>query len=100
MNKLQFEERTDANYTKYKFLENANNPVGKIMTENSNLKSSIFTRNVIAYYTMQLTTMEYIDPDAAKDINISAPGLRNRILTNVHINGHHWVFDKSSSHYN
>jgi uncharacterized coiled-coil protein SlyX len=38
--------------------------------------------------------------DAAKDINISAPGLRNRILTNVHINGHHWVFDKSSSHYN
>jgi hypothetical protein len=68
MNKLQFEERTDANYTKYKFLENANNPVGKIMTENSNLKSSIFTRNVIAYYTMQLTTMEYIDPNAAKDI--------------------------------
>jgi len=38
--------------------------------------------------------------DAAKDINISAPGLRNRILTNVHLNGHHWVFDKSSSHYN
>ena len=37
---------------------------------------------------------------AAADAKISAPGLRTRILTNVHINGHHWVFDKSSSHYN
>ena len=37
--------------------------------------------------------------DAAEDANISAPGLRNRILTNVHINDHHWVFDKASSHY-
>jgi len=69
MNKLEFEERTDANYTKYKFLESSNNPVGKIMTESSNLKSSIFTRNVLAYYIMQLTAMEYIDPNAAQDIN-------------------------------
>ena len=68
MNKLEFEERTDANYTKYKFIESSNNPVGKIMTESSNLKSSIFTRNVLAYYIMQLTAMEYIDPNAAKDI--------------------------------
>jgi hypothetical protein len=37
--------------------------------------------------------------DAAKDANVSAPGLRNRILTNVHINDHHWVFDKKSTHY-
>jgi len=37
--------------------------------------------------------------DAAKDSNISAPGLRNRILTNVHINDNHWIFDKTSTHY-
>jgi len=37
--------------------------------------------------------------DAAKDCNISAPGLRSRILTNVHINNHHWKFDKGASHY-
>jgi hypothetical protein len=36
---------------------------------------------------------------AAKDAKISPPGLRNRILTDVHINGYHWVFDKSASHY-
>jgi hypothetical protein len=38
--------------------------------------------------------------DAARDCNISAPGLRNRILTDVHTNNYHWVFDKGSTHYN
>lgn len=38
--------------------------------------------------------------DAAKDAKISAPALRKRILTDVHLNNHHWVFDKSACHYN
>ena len=37
--------------------------------------------------------------DAARDCNISAPGLRNRILTKVHLDDYHWIFDKNSSHY-
>jgi hypothetical protein len=37
--------------------------------------------------------------DAAKDCNISAPGLRSRILTDVHVNKYHWIFDKNSTHY-
>ena len=37
--------------------------------------------------------------DAAKDCNISAPGLRSRILTDVHVNKYHWVFDKNATHY-
>ena len=37
--------------------------------------------------------------DAAKDCNLSAPGLRNRILTDVHVNSYHWKFDKDSTHY-
>ena len=37
--------------------------------------------------------------DAAKDCNISAPGLRSRILTDVHVNKCHWVFDKNATHY-
>ena len=37
--------------------------------------------------------------DAARDGGVSAPGMRPRILTNVHINDHHWTFDKNSSHY-
>jgi len=68
MDKLDFEERTDSNYTQYKFLERSNNPVGKIMTETSSLKSAIFTRNLMHYYIMQMTMMEFIDPDAAKQL--------------------------------
>lgn len=68
MDKLDFTERTDTNRTQFKFLENANNPVGKIMTETSNLKSSIFTRNMMLYYMLQLTEMEYVDPDDAQNI--------------------------------
>lgn len=68
IDKLEFEERTDANHTRFKFLEKANNPVGKIMTESANLKSSIFTRNMMMYYLMQYTQMEYVDPDAAQNL--------------------------------
>lgn len=64
VDKLEFEGRTDANRTRYKFLEKANNPVGKIMSESSNLKSAVFTKQMMLYYMMQMTMMEYIDPDA------------------------------------
>ncbi len=37
--------------------------------------------------------------DAAKDANLSAPGLRSRILTKVHTNDYHWIFGKNASHY-
>lgn len=30
--------------------------------------------------------------DAARDAKISAPALRNRVLTDVHANGNHWIF--------
>lgn len=68
MDKLEFEERTNKNHTRFRFLEKANNPIGKIMTEGGNLKSSIFTRNMMMYYMMQMTQLEYIDADAAQDL--------------------------------
>ena len=37
--------------------------------------------------------------EAAKDANISAPALRRRILTDVHVNNYHWIFDKNATHY-
>ena len=37
--------------------------------------------------------------EAAKDANISAPALRRRILTDVHVNNFHWEFNKNASHY-
>ena len=32
--------------------------------------------------------------DAARDAKVSTPALRNRVLTDVHANGHHWIFQK------
>jgi hypothetical protein len=68
MEKLQFEERTDKNNTKFKFLEGANNPVAKIMSQGSNLKSSIFARNILANYIMRMSMLDYTDPEAAENI--------------------------------
>ena len=66
--KLDFVDRGPENYTKYKFLEKANNPVGKVMTEKSNLKSAIFTRNIVSYLIARLTMLKYTDPQAAEDL--------------------------------
>ena len=38
--------------------------------------------------------------DAARDAKVSAPALRRRILTDVHINNYHWIFNKNACHYN
>ncbi len=36
---------------------------------------------------------------AAKDAKISTPGLRNRILTDVHFQKFHWIFDRGVTHW-
>jgi predicted transcriptional regulator len=74
MENLEFEERTDKTHTKFKFLEKANNPVGKIMTESSSLKSSMFTRSIMMYYMMQMAAMEYTDPETAEKIQNAMNG--------------------------
>jgi hypothetical protein len=36
---------------------------------------------------------------AALDCKVSAPGLRNRILTKVHRDGFHWIWDNECTHF-
>lgn len=74
MERIDFEPRTDKNNLKFKFLENSNNPVGKIMSEGSNMKSSIFTRNAMLNYMVQMTTLQYIDEDASKQLDKGMSG--------------------------
>lgn len=74
IDKLEFEERDEKNHSKFKFLERANNPVGKIMSEHSNLKSAIFTRNIMAYFIARMTIMDYVDPDQSEKIKNSMNG--------------------------
>lgn len=77
MDNLEFEERNDKNQTKFKFLERSNNPVAKIMTEGSNLKSAIFARNLMSYFLTRMTVMDYIDPDASNDMKNGLNGQGN-----------------------
>ena len=74
IDKLDFEERIDTNAVQFKYLEKANNPVGKIMTEGSNLKSAIFTRNMMMYFLQQITRMSYIDPTLSKKMEDGVNG--------------------------
>ena len=60
---LDFVDRTDKNQTQFKFLEKSNNPVAKIMSESSSLKSAIYARSIMLYYLMNMTALEYVDPD-------------------------------------
>jgi vacuolar-type H+-ATPase subunit H len=68
MDRLDFEERTDQNHSKFKFLERSNNPVGKIMSENSQLKSAVFMKNVVGYFVSQLAMLKFQDEQAANDL--------------------------------
>jgi len=68
MEKLEFEERTEKNHTKFRFLENANNPVAKIMSQGSNLKSAIFARNILTNYLLRMTQMDYVDAEQSEKI--------------------------------
>ena len=74
MSQLEFADRDDTNHTKFKMLERANNPVGKIMSETSSLKSAIYTRNMMMYYAMRMTQMEYVDPNAADQFGMNGEG--------------------------
>jgi len=71
---LDFEERTDKNAIKYKILETSNNPVGKVMSNTSNLKSAVFARNVLGYFITRMTMMDYIDPDTSNDMQSGMNG--------------------------
>lgn len=71
IDKLEFEGRSDKNKGKYKFLEYANNPVSRVMTETSSLKSAIFARNIIGYYLFKLAMLELTDPKDCKKIEES-----------------------------
>lgn len=66
--KLDFEDRSEKNHGQFKFLEHSNNPVAKIMSENSQLKSAIFMKNIVGYYLMQLAMLKFQDEQAAKDL--------------------------------
>lgn len=74
MDKMTFEDRSDKNHAKYRLLERSNNPVGKIMSETSELKSSIFTQSAILNYLIEITKLEMEDPETKDELDKSMNG--------------------------
>lgn len=59
--RLEFEDRGPHNKFRFQFLEKANNPVTKVITQESNLKSMVFTRHMMQYFLMLMAMMQQED---------------------------------------
>lgn len=68
VDRLEFEESTGENRGKYLFVEKGNSPIGKIMSENSQLKSAIFTRHVFEFFISQMVKIEFEDKKTSDSI--------------------------------
>jgi len=62
-----------------------------IKTDKSRFLSTCQQRYKVSELQETFTKEEVFFPIIAKDANISAP---NRMLTRLHVNNCHWVFDK------
>lgn len=60
--KLNFEDRGEHTKNRYKMLDKANDPVTKVITRDSHIKSMIFSRNMVQYYLSMLVLIKEEDP--------------------------------------
>lgn len=60
---LEFADRTDKNKFRYQMLEKSADPVTKIMSKESNVKSMVFTRGLVQYFLTMMATLQQEDPD-------------------------------------
>jgi len=65
---LKFEQRTEQNGSKYRLLDKANDPNIKVITNNNSIRSMIFTRGLVQYYLIMLSTIEQYDNDSFHEI--------------------------------
>lgn len=60
--KLSFEDRSDYTKNRYRMIDKANDPVTKVITRDSSIKSMIYSRNMVQYYISMLTIIKAEDP--------------------------------------
>lgn len=61
--KLKFENRSETNKQRFRFVDKANDPVIKVITKESNIKSMIFSRNMLQYLLSMLAIMKTENPE-------------------------------------
>lgn len=60
---LKYENRDDKNKNRFRMVDKANDPVTKIITSGSNIKSLVFTKSMIEYFLTMLLKMQQEDPE-------------------------------------
>lgn len=60
---LKYEDRNKSNKNRFRMVDKANDPVTKIITSGSNIKSLVFTKSMIEYLLTMLVKMEDEDPE-------------------------------------
>jgi len=60
---LKYEDRNESNKNRFRMVDKANDPVTKIITSGSNIKSLVFTKSMIEYLLAMLVKMEDEDPE-------------------------------------
>lgn len=61
--KLKYKDRTLGNKNRFKFIDKANDSVLKIITNNSNIRSLVFTQNILQYYLSLLVELKIDNPE-------------------------------------
>jgi hypothetical protein len=61
--KIKYQDRTGLNKNRYRFLDKSNDPVSKVITKQSHVKSMVYARNTIEYYMYMLALLKMTDTD-------------------------------------
>lgn len=61
--KLDFETREDSNKFRYKILDTVIDPVARVISKDSHLKSMVMTRSMVQYFSMLMAYQKQVDPE-------------------------------------
>jgi hypothetical protein len=61
--KLDFEDRKDTNKFRYKILDTVIDPVARVISKDSHLKSMVMTRSMVQYFSMLMAYQKQVDPE-------------------------------------
>ena len=61
--KLDFENRDDTNKFRYKILDTVIDPVARVISKDSHLKSMVMTRSMVQYFSMLMAYQKQVDPE-------------------------------------
>lgn len=66
--KLDYADRDETNKFRYKILDNVIDPVGRVITKDSNVKSMIMTKNMVEYFSLLMAYQKQVDQEAYEDM--------------------------------